>query len=71
MSERRYRVEVDPTKCIGAGRCVAHAADVFDQSDSDGTVELRVAEPVLVRRAAVDKAAQLCPAQAITVVELP
>lgn len=63
-----YRVVVDRTKCIGSGRCVAHADAVFDQSEADGTVVLLVAEPQAGLRAAVDKAARLCPAQAITVV---
>ena len=69
MSQNRYRIEVDPSKCVGAGQCVASAADVFDQRDSDGTVVLLVEEPAPARRAAVDKAALLCPAQAITIVE--
>lgn len=70
MSTSRYRVEIEATKCIGAGQCVAHAADVFDQRDSDGTVVLLVAEPALARRAAVEKAVLLCPAQAIAILEL-
>jgi ferredoxin len=64
-----YRVVVDRTKCIGSGQCVAHAGAVFDQSEDDGTVILLVAAPPAALRGAVDKAARLCPAQAITVVE--
>lgn len=69
MSGHGYRVVVDRTKCIGSGRCVAHADAVFDQSEADGTVVLLVPEPTADLRAAVDKAARLCPAQAIAVIE--
>lgn len=68
MAGDRYRVFVDQTKCVGSGRCVAHAGDVFDQSEDDGTVVLLIDEPQAASRAAVDKAARLCPAQAISVV---
>lgn len=69
MSSGGYRVAVDRTKCIGSGQCVAHAGAVFDQSDDDGTVVLLVPEPDAALREAVDKAARLCPAQAIAIVE--
>lgn len=69
MAGGGYRVVVDQTKCVGSGRCVAHAGAVFDQSEEDGTVILLVAEPQADLRAAVEKAARLCPAQAIAVVE--
>lgn len=68
MSESKYRVVVDRTKCIGSGQCVAHAGTVFDQSDEDGTVVLLEAEPGSAMREAVEKAARLCPAQAISIV---
>lgn len=69
MAAGGYRVVVDRTKCIGAGQCVAHAGAVFDQSEDDGAVVLLIAEPQAALRAAVEKAARLCPAQAIAVVE--
>ncbi len=69
MSTLRYRVVVDQTKCIGSGQCVAHAGSVFDQGEDDGTVILLVQEPGGAMRDAVEKAARLCPAQAITIVE--
>jgi ferredoxin len=69
MAGGGYRVVVDRTKCIGSGQCVAHAGAVFDQSEDDGTVVLLMAEPPAPLRAAIDKAARLCPAQAISVVE--
>lgn len=69
MAGDGYRVVVDPTKCIGSGQCVAHAGAVFDQSEDDGTVVLLIARPPAASRAAVDKAARLCPSQAIAVVD--
>jgi ferredoxin len=50
---------------------VARAADVFDQREEDGIVVLLLADPGPARRDAVEKAALLCPAQAISVVETP
>ncbi len=62
-----YRVEVDATRCVGSGQCVARAPEVFDQREEDGIVVLLLAEPGPERREAVERAALLCPAQAITV----
>jgi len=64
-----YRVEIDATRCIGSGQCVARAPEVFDQREEDGIVVLLLADPGPARREAVEKAALLCPAQAISVVE--
>lgn len=69
MSAVRFRVVVDRTRCIGSGQCVSHAGAVFDQSEEDGTVVLLVSEPDIAMRDAVEKAARLCPAQAIAIVE--
>ena len=64
-----YRVEIDATRCIGSGQCVARAPEVFDQRDEDGIVVLLLDDPGPARREAVEKAALLCPAQAIAIVE--
>jgi ferredoxin len=61
------KVTVDPSKCVSTGNCVAHAADVFDQSEEDGTVVLRNENPPEDRAEAVRAAAAACPAQAIEV----
>jgi ferredoxin len=63
----RYRVAVDTTKCIGSAQCVARVPLVFDQRESDGIVVLREPNPPPDLRAAVETAALLCPAQAITI----
>lgn len=63
------RVKVDEAKCCGAGACVTHAPNVFDQREDDGVVILLVAQPPPEEAAAVRKAAQLCPALAITIEE--
>ena len=66
-----YRVEIDATRCIGSGQCVARAPEVFDQREEDGIVVLLLADPGPARREAVEKAALLCPAQAISIADAP
>ena len=63
------RVVVDTDKCIGAGQCVTRAADVFDQDETTGLVVLRIERPDEARRAGVEEAVSLCPAQAIELAE--
>jgi ferredoxin len=60
------KIAVDTEKCCGAGQCVLTAPDVFDQRDEDGIVVLLVSEPTGELHAAVQEAAQICPAAAIT-----
>lgn len=60
---------IDRDRCVGAGMCVLTAPGVFDQDDEDGRVLLRTAEPPADPTAA-RLAAGLCPAGAITAVEL-
>ncbi|MFC4508096.1 MULTISPECIES: ferredoxin [Streptomyces] len=64
-------VAVDEGKCCGAGTCVMHAPDVFDQRDDDGIVILLDAQPSQELHAAVREAASTCPALAIAVTEEP
>ncbi|GHF36887.1 ferredoxin [Amycolatopsis bartoniae] len=63
------KIEVDQDKCVGAGQCVFAAAEVFDQRDSDGVVELLEENPPEEQWDAVREAAMVCPAAAITVHE--
>jgi len=63
------KVTVDQHKCVSAGNCVAHAPDVFDQDEDDGSVILLASEPAEDRAAAVREAAAACPAGAITVTD--
>jgi len=67
---RVFKVRVNEHKCIGAGQCVLRAPQVFDQRD-DGIVVLLDAAPPPHLHAATRKAADLCPAEAITIEEAP
>lgn len=63
------RITVDQDKCCGAGSCVLSAPDVFDQRDEDGVVVLLDPAPAEHLHAAVQEAADVCPAAAITLSE--
>jgi ferredoxin len=59
------RIIVDRDKCQGYGQCVFEADDLFDLDDTDTCVAAtEVAEG---RRADAERAADVCPMQAITV----
>jgi ferredoxin len=62
------RIEADTGVCIGAGMCVLTAPDLFDQSEEDGTVIVRRAEPTEDEVAAAREAVQLCPSGALKLV---
>jgi ferredoxin len=64
------RVRVDLDKCQGYANCVGVAPDIFDLTD-EGTVVLLEESPSPDRAADVVRAVQLCPAQAISVEDLP
>jgi ferredoxin len=59
------RITIDEEKCCAAGQCVLSAPDVFDQRDEDGIVVLLDDAPAEDLRAAVEEAAELCPAAVI------
>jgi ferredoxin len=61
------KVTVEQPKCVSAGNCVAHAPDVFDQDEDDGSVILLEEHPAPDRADAVRQAADACPAHAIFV----
>jgi ferredoxin len=63
------RVIADRTKCVGAGRCVSTAPELFDQRDEDGLVTLLIEYPPDHLRDAAREAADLCPSLAITIEE--
>lgn len=63
-----FRVHVDEDKCIGAGQCVLKAPKIFDQRE-DGIVILLDATPPAELHDVARKAADLCPAEAITIEE--
>lgn len=58
------KVTVDLDLCEGHGQCEFAAPDVFEVTE-DGSVDY-VAEPPEAERAAVVKAAAVCPVRAIT-----
>lgn len=63
------KVIVDSGKCVSAGNCVAHAPDVFDQDEDDGSVILLQHNPASDRDADVRHAAAACPASAISLAD--
>jgi ferredoxin len=65
------KVQVDQTKCCGAGHCVLSVPEVFDQREEDGIVVLLQPEPPARTRRAVRDAATVCPTGAIQVEDEP
>jgi ferredoxin len=63
-----FKVHVDEHKFIGAGQCVLRAPTIFDQRE-DGIVVLLDPTPPPALHAAARTAADLCPAEAITIEE--
>jgi ferredoxin len=63
------KVQVDRQRCVGSGQCAQTAPDIFDQDERDGIVILLAAEAPEVGHAAARKAANLCPARAISIIE--
>jgi ferredoxin len=61
------RIEADRAACVGAGQCVMSAPDLFDQDD-DGIVTV-LDETAEGAEAHARRAASLCPARAIRILE--
>ncbi|MEU0990930.1 ferredoxin [Streptomyces sp. NPDC005953] len=61
-------VDVDRSRCCGAGMCTLVAPEVFDQSD-EGVVLLLERRPPPATHESVRDAADQCPCAAITVHE--
>lgn len=61
------RVVADTSRCVGAGQCVLTDPAVFDQSDDDGTVVVRVASVEGEQLQNAEEAVDLCPAQALSI----
>ena len=61
-------INVDRSACVGAGQCALVAGDLFDQDD-DGLVLLLEPDPAPALYAVARRAASLCPARAITIIE--
>jgi ferredoxin len=67
--EVAMKLYVDRSKCVGSGQCAQYAPDVFDQDPDNGLAILLAETPAQAEEAAARKAADLCPARAIRVVE--
>ncbi|MBM3598376.1 MAG: ferredoxin [Alphaproteobacteria bacterium] len=65
-----FRIRIDESICIGAGRCVDLAPELFDQRENDGIVVLLQAEPDQALYDKAVRAAAQCPARVI-VIESP
>jgi ferredoxin len=63
------RITVDQDKCVSSGMCVMNAAEVFDQREDDGVVQLLIDEPGPELAEETRKAAAACPALAIHIDE--
>ncbi|MGX2997539.1 ferredoxin [Streptomyces sp. JNUCC 64] len=62
-------IEVDRERCVGGGLCALFVPAVFDQSDDDGKVLVRVPVPGAAAAGSVRGAAARCPSGAITLRE--
>ena len=63
------RVTVDPDRCEGHRRCEAAAPTVFKVDDDADLAHVLEERPGEELRAAVERAARVCPRQAITITE--
>jgi ferredoxin len=63
------RIAIDTSRCCGAGQCVLSAPEVFDQDEATGIVVLLDATPSKDLEGAVRMAADVCPAQVISIEE--
>ncbi|MGN9839513.1 ferredoxin [Nonomuraea sp. H19] len=59
-------IKADTTVCIGAGMCALTVAEVFDQSEDDGTVVVLQSPVPEKLEEAVRRAVTLCPSGAIS-----
>jgi len=65
-----FRIRIDESQCIGAGRCVIAAPDLFDQRESDGVVMVMTQSPAPDAYDRAVKAAAQCPARVIEIVAI-
>lgn len=64
------RIVADTSRCAGAGQCVLTDPALFDQSEDDGTVIVRLPEPAdAVQLARARQAVHICPSQALSLRE--
>ena len=63
------KISIDRDKCVGAGQCVLAAPEIFEQSDVDGLVVVRLESPPEKLQDSARAAANLCPALVISVLK--
>ncbi|MEQ6900424.1 ferredoxin [Nocardioides sp. YIM 152588] len=64
------KIEIDEDRCIAAGNCVLASMELFDQRDEDGVAIILNEHPEgETLQAEARKAAAVCPANVITIVE--
>ncbi len=63
------KIEIDESKCCGAGQCVLAAPEIFDQRDEDGVVVVLNENPPESARKDIELAIELCPAVVISIVD--
>jgi ferredoxin len=63
------KIIADTSRCVGAGQCVLTEPTVFDQNEDDGTVVVLNPAPEGDLQAAAREAVQICPSQALSLVE--
>ncbi|MDH6196111.1 ferredoxin [Mycobacterium frederiksbergense] len=63
-----YRVEVDADLCQGHAMCELEAPDVF-KVPKRGTVEITMPEPPDEMRDDVERAVEMCPTRALSIIE--
>jgi ferredoxin len=63
-----YRVEVDEDLCQGHAMCELEAPDVF-KVPKRGVVEIVDPEPADELREDVERAVEMCPTRALTIIE--
>ena len=63
------KINVDYTLCEGHGQCLLAAPDIFDLPDGSDQVVVLEANPPERDHAAVVRAAAMCPAQALQVLD--
>ena len=63
------KILINRDKCVGAGQCVLAAPEIFQQSEDDGLVVVRLSEPPEHLHDSARAAANLCPALVITVTD--
>lgn len=67
MARDAMRIKVDRNLCIGAGRCMASAPAIFDQSQDDGLVLLLLPMVDALHWEQVLAAVNGCPSGAISI----